>query len=550
MLRNLRIGVKLGLGFGVLTVLLCVIALLGMRYMAQINSELDSIANDRYANTVNANGMLNDTNAIIRNLRLMPFLSISERREIAAEMSDLEQSSKVQYEEMQSRIVTDNGQRLMDDIQRTGDDYYREVEIFIDLMTQRLDEEAAIERLTGPLRQAYTPFDDTLTEMLELQDRLLNVDEADAAEAYNTARIIMLSLSTIAVLMSLTMAWFITRGITVPVARARDAMDQLADGDLTLMLEYESKDEVGQLLAGMRTMVQNLRQIISDVSGSAESLSSASEEVSSTAQSMSQGSSEQASSVEEATSSIEEMSASIRQNTENARVTDDMASKAAREAEEGGKAVGETVSAMKSIAEKIGIIDDIAYQTNLLALNAAIEAARAGDHGKGFAVVAAEVRKLAERSQVAAQEISEVAGSSVELAERAGQLLDEIVPSIQKTSDLVQEISAASEEQSTGALQINDAMEQLNSVTQQSASSSEELAATAEEMSSQAEQLQNLMTFFRIAEQNDEDNSDSTDRKRDAGQHKRPAPAVAKSGQRSAPKASKDDVDESNYVRF
>ena len=191
------------------------------------------------------------------------------------------------------------------------------------------------------------------------------------------------------------------------------------------------------------------------------------------------------------------MSASITQNTENARVTDGMASKASKEANEGGAAVKATVAAMKSIAGKIGIIDDIAYQTNLLALNAAIEAARAGEHGKGFAVVAAEVRKLAERSQVAAQEIGEVASSSVELAEKAGSLLDEIVPSIAKTSDLVQEITAASEEQASGVSQINTAMSQLNQSTQQNASSSEELAATAEEMSGQAEQLQQLMSFFR-----------------------------------------------------
>jgi methyl-accepting chemotaxis protein len=193
------------------------------------------------------------------------------------------------------------------------------------------------------------------------------------------------------------------------------------------------------------------------------------------------------------------MTASIAQNTENAKVTDGMASKAASEAAEGGDAVKATVSAMKQIAKKITIIDDIAYQTNLLALNAAIEAARAGEHGKGFAVVAAEVRKLAERSQVAAQEIGEVASSSVELAERAGKLLDDMVPSIRKTSDLVQEISAASEEQSSGVAQINSAVNQLSQTTQQNASSSEELAATAEEMSGQAERLQETMAFFTVA---------------------------------------------------
>jgi methyl-accepting chemotaxis protein len=192
------------------------------------------------------------------------------------------------------------------------------------------------------------------------------------------------------------------------------------------------------------------------------------------------------------------MTSSIAQNTENAKVTDGMASKAAKDAVEGGKSVTSTVAAMKQIAKKISIIDDIAYQTNLLALNAAIEAARAGEHGKGFAVVAAEVRKLAERSQVAAQEIGEVASSSVELAEKAGALLAEIVPSIRKTSDLVQEIAAASTEQSSGVVQINSAMSQLSQTTQQNASASEELAATAEEMSSQAEQLQQTMAFFRL----------------------------------------------------
>ncbi|WP_313333425.1 methyl-accepting chemotaxis protein, partial [Pseudomonas oryzihabitans] len=243
---------------------------------------------------------------------------------------------------------------------------------------------------------------------------------------------------------------------------------------------------------------QRLSQIISDVRSASDGLASASEEISATAQSISQASTEQAASVEETSASVEQMSASIAQNTENAKVTDGMAGKANREANEGGQAVRDTLVAMKTIAAKISIIDDIAYQTNLLALNAAIEAARAGEHGKGFAVVASEVRKLAERSQVAAQEISNVAQGSVALAERAGSLLDEMVPSISKTSDLVQEITAASEEQSSGVEQINSAMLQLSQVTQQNASASEELAATAEEMSSQAELLQQLMEFFTL----------------------------------------------------
>lgn len=274
-------------------------------------------------------------------------------------------------------------------------------------------------------------------------------------------------------------------------------MKALSEGDLTQTIDKDYEGSFGQMKEYANDTVLKLSMIITTVTGAANALASASEQVSTTAQSLSQAASEQASGVEETSASMEEITASIAQNTDNAKVTDSMASKAAGEAAEGGEAVKDTVGAMKQIAQKIGIIDDIAYQTNLLALNAAIEAARAGEHGKGFAVVAAEVRKLAERSQVAAQEISTVATSSVEAAERAGSLLDQIVPSIKKTSDLVQEISAASQEQSIGVGQINAAVTQLSQTTQQNATSSEELAATAEEMSGQAEQLQQTMSFFK-----------------------------------------------------
>ncbi|MBI5616148.1 MAG: Tar ligand binding domain-containing protein [Gammaproteobacteria bacterium] len=346
-------------------------------------------------------------------------------------------------------------------------------------------------------RQAVAGGEKLVAHQVEAASRL----HADANADYLDARLWSWSLYGTVVVLALALAYAIIRSVTRPMAAAAELAGALAAGDLTRTVEVGSRDEVGVLLAAMNHTVERLASVITEVRTASESLSSASEQVAATSQSLSQGASEQAASVEETSASLEEMGASIAQNTENAKVTDGIAAKAARDAQTGGKAVSDTVHAMKAIAGKIGIVDDIAYQTNLLALNAAIEAARAGAHGRGFAVVAAEVRKLAERSQVAAREIGELAGSSVELAERAGTLLDEIVPSIGKTADLVQEIAAAGQEQSAGTSQIGRAMEQLTGSSQLTASASEELSATAEEMSAQAEHLRELIDFFKIGSQ-------------------------------------------------
>jgi len=278
--------------------------------------------------------------------------------------------------------------------------------------------------------------------------------------------------------------------------KATDIAKEIADGNL--LLEVKERSANDGLMQALASMVQNLTKVVGDVKAAADNVTAGSQELSSTSEQMSQGASEQAASAEEASASMEQMSSNIRQNADNSLQTEKIAVKSATDANESGKAVVKTVSAMKEIAAKITIIEEIARQTNLLALNAAIEAARAGEHGKGFAVVASEVRKLAERSQKAAGEIGDLSLSSVEVAENAGELLQKLVPDINKTAELVQEISAACKEQDTGAEQINKAIQQLDQVIQQNAGASEEMASTAEELASQAEQLQGTIAFFRI----------------------------------------------------
>ncbi|MYN07696.1 methyl-accepting chemotaxis protein [Pseudoduganella aquatica] len=343
-----------------------------------------------------------------------------------------------------------------------------------------------------------------VNEFLALLDQRTG-DAVHAAEAA-AARALQVTMALLAfsVLVSALAMYLLYRSLMRQLggepAYTADIVREIAQGNLGVAMALRRGDKSSVLYA-MNGMVAKLSSVLREVSGSALALTRASEEISGTAQSLSQASSQQAASVEQTSASVEQMTASVSQNTGNARVTDGIAAQAAQEAIEGGQAVKSTVSAMRQIAQKIVIIDDIAYQTNLLALNAAIEAARAGDHGKGFAVVASEVRKLAERSQVAAQEIGEVASSSVELAERAGKLLDQMVPNIKRTSDLVQEITAASEEQNSGLAQINLAVGQLSETTQHNAAGSEQLASTAEEMSVRAEELQAAVSFFKVAAQ-------------------------------------------------
>ncbi|MDA8100920.1 MAG: methyl-accepting chemotaxis protein [Nitrospiraceae bacterium] len=504
MLSNLKVGMKLGIGFGVLLVFLLLLGGLGYWGVHSISgTTIHLLQGDA---TVAEHAARARANVLgLRRFEKDLFLNIGnaekeqgywkdwneQKEHLTARLNDIEKAAE--YTD-QKKEDTDAVRTMRAELDSYANGMAK---VFGMVQTQKIttpqDGNAAI----NEYKESIHKLEKTAQELADAANKRMDEEQPLIEGITSRTTWIMAILTLTALVLSIVTSMIISRAITLPLQKGMNIADKLANGDLTVEVSAWGKDELGQLLMTMKGMVERLRTVVADVKTAADNVASGSEQLSAGAQQMSQGTTEQAASTEEASSSIEEMNATIRQNADNSMQTEKIAQKSAADAQESGRAVTDAVVAMKQIAEKIGIIEEIARQTNLLALNAAIEAARAGEHGKGFAVVAAEVRKLAERSQTAAAEISQLSGSSVEVAERAGAMLAKLVPDIQKTSELVQEISASSKEQASGADQINGAIQQLNQVVQQNAGAAEEMASTAEELSSQADQLQTTVAFFK-----------------------------------------------------
>jgi len=536
--KSLRLGTQLLSGFLVVAFIAFCIGVSGYLKVHQIN-DADTFLYEKCS--VGIEHMANISSKFQRirfnNLRIAHAKSLQDAEEFAARNDAFVLSIHESFDGYSKTLIDTKDESDFQKMKSDFEQYQKELQSINGLIKAGKQAEA-LDYIYGPLRkqeQEYSNFLDAITQNKTAAAKATSDRNTQVAEE---ASRLMITLSWAGLLMAVGLGLFITRIIKKQVggepSYATEIAHRVAGGDLSMDVQLASGDTTS-MMAAIRDMVGRLNELIGRVIETAGTLVGASEQLSATAQSLSQGASEQAASVEETSASMEEMSASIAQNNENAKVTGDIATRTAGETNEGGKAVKETVAAMKQIAQKIAIIDDIAYQTNLLALNAAIEAGRAGEHGKGFAVVAAEVRKLAERSQVAASEISQLATGSVGLAEKAGSLLETIVPSIQKTSDLVQEIAAASAEQNSGVGQINGAIGQISQATQQNAAASEELASTSEEVSAQAMELQSMMEVFTLAGQG-----------RTVSRPAKKTPAK----QRPAKAAVPDDVDERQFKQF
>ncbi|HLJ46061.1 MAG TPA: methyl-accepting chemotaxis protein [Bryobacteraceae bacterium] len=537
-MNNWKIGTRIGAGFGAVIVIALTLGMFAYTRVRSIEQRSTEIATNSLPSVYLVgqiqNGIQKEFSLV---LQIVAATDADEIERLQSDIRDSRTANGGRRSEYQKLIAGDRQRAAFDALVAARNVYVASCDEVLKLCragTREARAQAA-DLVRKQLIRAERKYLEEAANLVAFNQSAAAESSEKVRQTVDGARLGIVVGIVAALLGAIVISLIIVRSITGPLATAVSVVSDVAEGDLTRKIEVHSSDELGLMLKAMNDMVanlrnaarvagkisegdltvdakvlsekdelgralakmlENLRKTVSEVTNAAFAVANGSGETSSTAQQLSQGASEQAAAAEESTASMEQMTSSVQQNADNARQTDKIASKAADDARAGGDAVVHTVAAMKQVAEKINIIEEIARKTDLLALNAAVEAARAGDHGKGFAVVASEVRKLAERSQTAAAEISRLTTDGVHTAESAGILLAKLVPDIQKTAELVREIAAASAEQSTGSAQVNKAMQQLDQVIQQNAAASEEMAATAEQLSTQAGILQSSIAFF------------------------------------------------------